>query len=210
MTSGTDIILFSQLRELSLKNIYFDNEKTLFENFYIRNSLYLLLPRSELLKSLFAIYDRNQTYCFTFRDFLYIRATRAAPALEKLNISKLFKVKNVSKIEKNRKFWNRCFGRQSLASNWCNSDLKRTGVIWLVESAIQQASVWKRFWIFKLWALFFSVLTAMTMENYLLKTFQIVWKNILVAMRKVSRYRDIQLFVLKIFILVVDWPLGDP
>ena len=107
-----------------LKNIYFDNEKTLFENFYIRNSLYLLLPRSELLKSLFAIYDRNQTYCFTFRDFLYIRATRAAPALEKLNISKLFKVKNVSKIEKNRKFSNRCFGRQSLG-------------LWLGERAIQ-------------------------------------------------------------------------
>ena len=62
-------------------------------NFYIRSSLYLLLPRSELLKSLFAIYDRNQTYCFTFRDFLYIRATRAAPALENLNISNIFKVK---------------------------------------------------------------------------------------------------------------------
>lgn len=62
-------------------------------NFHIRSSLYLLLPRSELLKSLFAIYDRNQTYCFTFRDFLYIRATRAAPALENLNISNIFKVK---------------------------------------------------------------------------------------------------------------------
>lgn len=53
--------------------------------------LYLLLPRSELLKSLLAIYDRNQSWCFSFRDFLYIRATRAAPALERLNISNLFK-----------------------------------------------------------------------------------------------------------------------
>ena len=88
MTSGTDIFLSEISLCISVDCKVYDWKKV-----YIRISLYLLLPRSELLKLLFAIYDRNQTYCFTFRDFLYIRATRAAPALEKLNVSKLFKVK---------------------------------------------------------------------------------------------------------------------
>ena len=193
-----------------LKNIYFDNEKILFENFYIRNSLYLLLPRSELLKSLFAIYDRNQTYCFTFRDFLYIRATRAAPALEKLNISKLFKVKNVSKIEKKSEIFESMFlGAKSGPLIGATRTSRGLGNLIGRERHPTSISL-KAFLNFQILIAILSVLTAMTMENYLLKTFQTAWKNILVAMRKVSRYRDIQLFVLKIFILVVDWPLGDP
>ena len=55
------------------------------------------------MKQLFAIYDRNQMYCFTFRDFLYIRGTRADPALESIDLDNIFNVsfdfsqKNISK-----------------------------------------------------------------------------------------------------------------
>ena len=50
------------------------------------------MPRGELMKQLFAIYDRNQMYCFTFRDFLYIRGTRADPALESIDLDNIFNV----------------------------------------------------------------------------------------------------------------------
>ena len=62
------------------------------DEFLNLKSLYLLLPRSELMKELFAVYDRNQMYCFTFRDFLFIRGSRADPALESLDLDNIFTV----------------------------------------------------------------------------------------------------------------------
>ena len=44
------------------------------------------------MKQLFAIYDRNQMYCFTFRDFLYIRGSRSQPALDNLDMDNLMNV----------------------------------------------------------------------------------------------------------------------
>ena len=55
-------------------------------------SLYLLLPRGDIMKSLFAKYDRNQMYCFTFRDFLLMRGRLAEPAARRINKEDLFKV----------------------------------------------------------------------------------------------------------------------
>jgi len=57
--------------------------------------LFLLLPRCDLMKELFSIYDRYGMICFTFKDFLNTRIKRAIPAAEKLDFEALMQCLDV-------------------------------------------------------------------------------------------------------------------
>merc|ERR1712227_439819 len=52
-------------------------------------SLFLLLPRCEILVDLFSLYDRSNTICFSFKDFMTSRIKLAYPAVEKLDFEAL-------------------------------------------------------------------------------------------------------------------------